>query len=108
MSDREAGTPYRAVRGWLVRVRAPIALVLLAVGWLAWIDAEDREISPSRGAVISVDLIARGIVVSSGSHQIEMSDRPVGFVAGCRISLLGFGLAVVAAHRGRGMLEARS
>jgi len=88
MSDREAGAPYRAARSWLVAIRAPIAPVVLSVGWFASLVAESRKIE----AFCPANLNAIGVFVVSESHRIDRFRRP----------LAGRGLALPAIHRGRG------
>jgi hypothetical protein len=53
-----------------------------AIGWKATIDGKETPIYPVDGA-------ARGVMVPSGHHQVSMSYRAPGLVAGIAITLLG-------------------
>ena len=63
--------------------------VLNEQGWKLWVDGEKHKISETVGG----DFIA--VPLEAGEHQIRLSFRPPGFVAGCVILLICTGLLVL-------------
>ena len=82
------------------RSERPALLVLndiFETGWEARIDGAPAEILP-------VNLIARGVWVPEGDHEVRMGYRPPGFAAGAAlsgVSLAVLGLGGLAARRRR-------
>ncbi len=65
-----------------VRAERPALLVLndtFKAGWRARIDGDPAEILP-------VNVLARGVLVPAGEHEVRMRYRPLGFALGCAIS----------------------
>ena len=82
------------------RSQRPALLVLndiFEAGWEAHVDGAPAEILP-------VNLIARGLWVPQGDHEVRMRYQPPGFTAGTALSgasLAALGLGGLAARRRR-------
>ncbi len=93
---------YPSQRSVRLRTRSerPALLVLNDIfesGWQAWVDGAPAEILP-------VNLIARGVWVPQGDHEVRMRYRPPGFAAGVALSsasLAALGIGGLAARRRR-------
>jgi len=93
---------YPSQRSVRLRTRSerPALLVLndiFEAGWEAQLDGAPAEILP-------VNLIARGVWVPEGDHEVRMRYRPPGFAAGVALSgmsLAALGLGGLAARRRR-------
>jgi hypothetical protein len=64
-------------------------------GWVATVDGRTAPIQ-------RVDLDLRGIVVEKGTHSIVMRYRPLSFIAGFLLLLIGIGATLFAVKRDRG------